>query len=60
MDDGVRRGVGRAEAENVHETATDAAETQSEYGKTQRSIDHWISSPAAGLAAISVCHVSLG
>ena len=53
MDDDVRRAAIRAEAENVHEAATYASETQFEYAKTWRSIDRWIGSLAAALAAVS-------
>ena len=45
MDDNVRRAAIRAEAENVHEAATYASETQFEYAKTWRSIDRWIEDP---------------
>lgn len=53
MDNDDRRAAIRAEAENVHEAATYASETQFEYAKTWRSIDRWIGSLAAALAAVS-------
>ena len=43
----------RAEAERVLEAATLSSETQFEYAKTWRSVDRWIGSASAALAAVS-------
>jgi hypothetical protein len=43
----------RDEAANVHESAQLSSETQFEYAKRWRSVDRWIGSLAAGLAAVA-------
>jgi hypothetical protein len=53
MTDEERRKEIRAEAERVLEAATLSSETQFEYAKTWRSVDRWIGSAAAALAAVS-------
>jgi hypothetical protein len=53
MTDEERRREIRAEADRVLESATLSSETQFEYAKRWRTVDRWIGSIAAGLAAIS-------
>jgi hypothetical protein len=53
MTDEERRKEIRAEAERVLEAATLSSETQFEYAKTWRSVDRWIGSAAAALAAVA-------
>jgi hypothetical protein len=53
MTDEERHKEIRAEAERALEAAILSSETQFEYAKTWRSIDRWIGSLAAGLAAVS-------
>jgi len=53
MTDDQYRDEIRAEAERVLESATLSSETQFEYAKTWRSVDRWIGSSAAALAAVS-------
>ncbi|MDA8379363.1 MAG: SLATT domain-containing protein [Actinomycetota bacterium] len=53
MTEEERRKEIRAEAERVLEGATLSSETQFEYAKTWRSVDRWIGSLAAALAAVS-------
>lgn len=43
----------RAEAGNVHEAAMLASETQFEYAKRWRTVDRWIGTLAAALAAVA-------
>ena len=43
----------RTEAENVHEAAMLASETQFEYAKRWRTVDRWIGTLAAALAAVA-------
>jgi uncharacterized protein YhaN len=43
----------REEAARVHESATYSSETQFEYAKRWRSVDRWVGSVAAGLAAVA-------
>lgn len=53
MNDDERRDRIRDEAANVHEAATYSSETQFEYAKRWRSVDRWVGSVAAGLAAVA-------
>jgi len=53
MTDEERRKEIHAEAERVLEASILSSETQFEYAKTWRSIDRWIGSLAAGLAAVA-------
>lgn len=53
MNDDERRDRIRQEAANVHEAATYSSETQFEYAKRWRSVDRWVGSVAAGLAAVA-------
>jgi uncharacterized protein YhaN len=53
MNDEERRDRIRQEAANVHEAATYSSETQFEYAKRWRSVDRWVGSIAAGLAAVA-------
>lgn len=53
MSEEERRKEIRAEADRVLEAATLSSETQFEYAKTWRTIDRWIGSLAAALAAVS-------
>jgi hypothetical protein len=53
MSDDERLREIRQEAERVHEAATYSAETQFEFAKRWRSVDRWLGSLAAGLAAIA-------
>jgi hypothetical protein len=53
MTDEERRKEIRAEADRVLESATLSSETQFEYAKRWRTVDRWIGSIAAALAAIS-------
>jgi hypothetical protein len=53
MNDGERCDRIREEAARVHESATYSSETQFEYAKRWRSVDRWVGSVAAGLAAIA-------
>jgi hypothetical protein len=53
MTDEEQRKRIRAEAERVLESSTLSSETQFEYAKTWRTVDRWIGSLAAGLAAVS-------
>ncbi|MGA7361707.1 MAG: SLATT domain-containing protein [Candidatus Dormiibacterota bacterium] len=43
----------RCEAEKIHEAAIYSSETQFEYAKTWRTVDRWVGSVAAGLAAVA-------
>jgi len=43
----------RSEAEKIHEAAIYSSETQFEYAKTWRTVDRWVGSVAAGLAAVA-------
>lgn len=53
MTDHERLKAIRAEAENVHEAATLSSETQFEYAKRWRTVDRWIGTLAAALAAVA-------
>jgi len=53
MSDEERRKEIRAEADRVLEAATLSSETQFEYAKTWRTVDRWVGSAAAALAAVS-------
>ncbi len=53
MTDEERRKEIQAESERVLEAAMLSSETQFEYAKTWRSIDRWVGSLAAALAAVS-------
>jgi len=53
MNDDERRDRIREEAARIHESATYSSETQFEYAKRWRSIDRWVGSVAAGLAAVA-------
>jgi len=53
MTDEDRLAAIRSEAENVHEAATLASETQFEYAKRCRTVDRWIGTIAAALAAVA-------
>jgi uncharacterized protein YhaN len=53
MSDEERRNRIREEAARIHESATYSSETQFEYAKRWRSVDRWIGSVAAGLAAVA-------
>lgn len=53
MSDDDRRERIREEASRVHESATYSSETQFEYAKRWRSVDRWVGSAAAGLAAVA-------
>jgi uncharacterized protein YhaN len=53
MNDEERRDRIRKEAANVHEAAIYSSETQFEYAKRWRSVDRWVGSAAAGLAAVA-------
>lgn len=53
MTEEERRKEIRAEGDRVLEAATLSSETQFEYAKTWRSVDRWIGTLAAGLAAVS-------
>jgi hypothetical protein len=53
MNDDERRDRIHDEAARIHESATYSSETQFEYAKRWRSVDRWIGSVAAGLAAVS-------
>jgi hypothetical protein len=48
-----RRRLLRDEAANIHETAKLASETQFEYAKRWRTVDRWVGSAAAALAAVA-------
>jgi hypothetical protein len=52
-DDSARRKQIRDEAENVHEAAMLSSETQFEYAKRWRTVDRWVGSAAAALAAVA-------
>jgi len=49
----VRREAMRKEAKRIHESAKHSAQNQLEYAKTWRSVDRWLGSLAALLAAIA-------
>ncbi len=51
--DGARREAMRKEAKRIHESAEHSAQNQFEYAKTWRSVDRWLGSVAALLAAIA-------
>lgn len=53
MDDDIRLKAIRDEGENVHEAAKLASETQFEYAKRWRTVDRWIGTAAAALAAVA-------
>lgn len=53
MTDEERRKEIRAEADRVLEAATLSSETQFEYAKRWRTVDRWIGTAAAALAAVS-------
>lgn len=53
MSDDPRLKAIRDEAENVHEAAKLSSETQFEYAKRWRSVDRWVGSAAAALAAVA-------
>jgi hypothetical protein len=53
MSDEERRKEIRAEADRVLEAATLSSETQFEYAKRWRTVDRWVGSAAAALAAVS-------
>lgn len=53
MSDDERRERIREEASRVHESASYSSETQFEYAKRWRSVDRWVGSVAAGLAAVA-------
>jgi hypothetical protein len=53
MTDDERRKEMRDEADRVLEAATLSSETQFEYAKRWRTVDRWIGSAAAALAAVS-------
>src|ERR1700730_9359332 len=53
MNDDERRDRIREEAARVQESATYSSETQFEYAKRWRSVDRWVGSVAAGLAAVA-------
>jgi hypothetical protein len=53
MNDDERCNRIREEAARVHESATYSSETQFEYAKRWRSVDRWVGSVAAGLAAVA-------
>jgi len=53
MNDDERRNRIREEAARIHESATYSSETQFEYAKRWRSVDRWVGSVAAGLAAVA-------
>ena len=53
MNDEARLKAIRAEAENVHEAAKLSSETQFEYAKRWRTVDRWVGSAAAALAAVA-------
>jgi hypothetical protein len=52
-EDSTRKQQIRDEAKNVHEAATLSSETQFEYAKRWRSVDRWVGSAAAALAAVA-------
>lgn len=51
-EDSTRKQI-RDEANNVHEAAKLSSETQFEYAKRWRSVDRWVGSAAAALAAVA-------
>ena len=51
--DSSRREAMRKEAKRIHESAEHSAQNQFEYSKTWRSVDRWLGSFAAILAAIA-------
>lgn len=53
MDDDARLKAIGDEGENVHESARLASETQFEYAKRWRTVDRWIGTAAAALAAVA-------
>lgn len=53
VNDEERRGAIEIEARNILEAATYSSETQFEYAKRWRSVDRWVGSLAAGLAAVA-------
>ena len=53
MNDDERRDRICEEAARIHESATYSSETQFEYAKRWRSVDRWVGSVAAGLAAVA-------
>jgi hypothetical protein len=53
MNDEERLKAIRDEAEKIHEAAELSSETQFEYAKRWRTVDRWVGSAAAALAAVA-------